>query len=71
MGFMENAKCAGNSSVNFFAEDPHGAALARKFCEGCKVASECLAYAMDNEIVHGVWGGVSASRRKRMLAVTA
>ena len=70
MGFMEQAKCAG-ASVDFFAEDPHGAAVARKFCETCKVKDDCLAYALENEIVHGVWGGVSASKRKRMLGMHA
>ena len=70
MEFMDHAKCAGNTEVDFFAEDPHGSAVARKFCEGCKVMTQCLAYAMENEIVHGVWGGVSARKRKSMLGMT-
>ena len=41
---------------------------AKRICARCPVRVQCLEYALDNEEVHGVWGGTSAKERQRMFA---
>jgi WhiB family redox-sensing transcriptional regulator len=38
-------------------------ARARSVCRGCSVRPECLDWALDREILHGVWGGLSEDER--------
>ena len=35
-------------------------------CQRCEVRKECLAFAIRNEIRHGVWGGTSERQRRRL-----
>lgn len=35
-------------------------------CEKCPVRVQCLEYALDNNEEHGVWGGASERRRRRI-----
>lgn len=35
-------------------------------CASCPVRVDCLEYALDNNIAHGTWGGVSERGRRRM-----
>lgn len=37
--------------------------LAITVCSRCEVITECLAYALDNGISEGVWGGLSEDER--------
>jgi WhiB family redox-sensing transcriptional regulator len=39
---------------------------AKKVCATCLVKSECLEYAMEWNIMHGVWGGTSEKDRRDM-----
>jgi WhiB family redox-sensing transcriptional regulator len=34
-------------------------------CKGCPVRIPCLRFAVENEITHGIWGGMTAIQRKR------
>ncbi|CPV57053.1 WhiB family transcriptional regulator [Mycobacteroides abscessus] len=45
---------------------------ARDVCRSCAVATRCLAYALEIEEPHGIWGGMSEVERHRIrLRVTA
>lgn len=39
---------------------------ARRVCGACEVRDECLAYALDRDEQHGIWGGLSPSERRRL-----
>lgn len=43
----------------FFPEKGQPAARAKAVCARCPVRSECLEYALNHEMKHGVWGGYS------------
>ncbi|MEU0413473.1 WhiB family transcriptional regulator [Streptomyces griseorubiginosus] len=40
---------------------------AKAVCNGCPSRTECLAYALDNRIEHGVWGGMTERDRRALL----
>jgi WhiB family transcriptional regulator, redox-sensing transcriptional regulator len=40
---------------------------AKELCAGCPVRSECLAFAIDNDIRYGIWGGLSITERRRLV----
>lgn len=73
-GWRSSALCAGHSGL-FFRLSSGGApsklrdrvdpaAEAKAVCRRCPVRRECLDYAMENEIVDGVWGGTDERERK-------
>ena len=38
---------------------------AKRICRECPVQSQCLAYAMDAPVDHGIWGGLTERERRR------
>ncbi|WP_422070955.1 WhiB family transcriptional regulator [Streptomyces lasalocidi] len=40
---------------------------AKALCTGCPVRTECLAYALDHRIEHGIWGGMTERERRALL----
>lgn len=47
---------------------PAELALAKRFCDQCPVAGDCLAYALDNgPDVYGIWGGSTKEDRQRLV----
>lgn len=66
--WMEQARCAGVTSVDFFAEedDDLGNRLAIAICNDCPVRAECLAMSIEEQIWFGVWGGLTAAQRARV-----
>lgn len=72
--FMVDAACAGRPDDEW-NDDDEGLAGQRRtshakwICtERCTVTAACLAYAIDNKIKHGVWGGTSQDERKAILS---
>ena len=63
---MGRASCSGKSPDVFFPSDGVGVLRAQKICADCPVINECLEYALANHIAHGVWGGASERRRRRL-----
>jgi WhiB family redox-sensing transcriptional regulator len=62
----ERALCKSAAPDELFVE---GAAQnrAKAVCTGCPVRTECLAYALDQRIEHGVWGGMTERERRALL----
>ena len=48
--------------------DRHGIAAAKAICRRCPVAAECLAEAMADPSIVGVWGGTSEVERAKLRA---
>ena len=65
--WMAQGNCADKSPSIFFPSDGVGVEAARRVCDGCPVKDQCLNYALDNRIDHGVWGGTSERERRRIL----
>ena len=67
--FMQDGKCQVDKSDPeiFFPRTGAGVVAAKAICKDCVVVSECLAYALDNQIDHGIWGGKSERERRKLL----
>jgi hypothetical protein len=52
----------------FFPTRGNNAAIeeAKKVCAGCLVKAECLEYALEWNIAHGLWGGTSERERRQL-----
>ncbi|MER5737299.1 WhiB family transcriptional regulator [Streptomyces sp. NPDC002262] len=63
---MSAGLCRAADADDLFVE---GAAQnrAKALCGGCPVRAECLAYALDGRIEHGVWGGMTERERRALL----
>lgn len=66
--WMVEALCAQTDPEVFFPEKGGGTGrvtnLAKTICAGCPVRQQCLDYALDHDIDYGIWGGLSAQRRR-------
>jgi WhiB family redox-sensing transcriptional regulator len=58
--WMRNAACRGQGFDAWFpaGDDGEDADAACLVCAGCPVRPECLDYALDGGIRHGLWGGL-------------
>lgn len=67
VSWMEEARCAGNKHIDFFEEDdPQVIREAVAICNDCPVKAECLRMALQEEIWHGVWGGLTPGQRTQV-----
>ena len=64
---MLRARCRKMTPGEFFPSDGVGVEVARRICAECPVQAECLEYALEYRIDHGVWGGTSERERRRIL----
>jgi WhiB family redox-sensing transcriptional regulator len=60
---MEFAKCKKNKEIDFFPTTTAGSKIAQAFCQDCSVKMPCLEYALRENILHGVWGGLATNAR--------
>ena len=65
--WMSFARCRDMDPDVFFPSDGAGVERARLVCAECPVREPCLSYALEQEIVNGVWGGASERYRARIL----
>jgi WhiB family transcriptional regulator, redox-sensing transcriptional regulator len=40
---------------------------ARSVCDRCRVESDCLLYALNHRIKHGIWGGLTEQQRQSLI----
>lgn len=69
MSWQAQANCAGADDAMF----PQGGSLqyVRRLCTPCPVRAECLAFALEHHIAHGVWGGMTTAERVRLARLAA
>jgi WhiB family redox-sensing transcriptional regulator len=67
--WMNLAKCKTMEPGKFFSHDGDGVREAQRICAICPVKLACLAYALDNRLNDGVWGGTSEQERRWCHAV--
>ncbi|CAM5599797.1 MULTISPECIES: WhiB family transcriptional regulator [Streptomyces] len=60
------AKCGAEVAEALFVEGTVQKRV-KTLCSDCPVRTECLAYALDNRIEHGIWGGTTARERRSLL----
>ena len=65
--WMRRGNCSNYPPAAFFPSDGVGVDAARRICADCRVKAECLEYALEQRIDHGVWGGCSERERRRIL----
>jgi WhiB family redox-sensing transcriptional regulator len=68
---MARGNCAEKPPSVFFPSDGVGVEVAKRVCADCPVKNQCLEYALENRIDHGVWGGTSERERRRILKARA
>jgi WhiB family redox-sensing transcriptional regulator len=67
MSWQLEASCAGLDTEMFFPEP--GQAIERsikKMCAACPVNADCLAYALADASLAGVWAGTSERQRRQL-----
>jgi WhiB family redox-sensing transcriptional regulator len=64
--WMVRAACRGMKIGIFVTGRGEPTGEAKATCRRCQVRSECLAYALADPDMVGVWGGTSARERDRM-----
>lgn len=66
--WLQHAACRGSNPDLFFP--PRGSniqmAQAKRICSTCPVIQNCLEYALQLGLTHGVFGGTSERERRRM-----
>jgi WhiB family redox-sensing transcriptional regulator len=65
--WMARGNCRFEPPSTFFPSDGVGVEVAKRVCESCPAKEQCLEYALENRIDHGVWGGTSERQRRRIL----
>ena len=66
--WMDQALCTQVDPELFFPIVGSNVNPARRVCRECPVRAECLAYALEHDLRHGVWGGTSERQRERLRA---
>jgi WhiB family redox-sensing transcriptional regulator len=66
LAWQDQALCAQVDPELFFPSKGSGVRIPKRVCRVCPVRAECLDYAFENDLHHGVWGGTSEQERRRM-----
>lgn len=67
LSWMDAGLCAQTDPEEFFPDKGGGGTRqAKRTCAACDVTTECLAYALADPSLEGVWGGTSLRERQAM-----
>lgn len=66
--WMQHAACAGVDAELFFPEKGHQPDAAKRMCHHCPVRPQCAEYAIRDETLVGVWGGLTTRERRNIRA---
>lgn len=61
---QEQAACHNVYDDHFFGDASQQQRMAREYCVGCRVVTECLREAIEEKIEHGVRGGMTEHERR-------
>jgi WhiB family redox-sensing transcriptional regulator len=64
--WRDQANCQGHNPDMFFPAVYENATAAKQICASCVVRDTCLEYALEHNLQHGIWGGVSIHERRAM-----
>jgi WhiB family redox-sensing transcriptional regulator len=69
---LPEAACREIENPDFFfpdsrAEERKSLKAVIEICDGCPVRKECLEYALNEQINHGLWAGTTPAQRQRMI----
>lgn len=62
------AACKGKGDLMFPPEGKRRHTEARRICASCPVRDQCLAEALDDPTLVGIWGGLTPRERGRLRA---
>jgi len=65
--FFDEAACKGTDTTVFFPVSETFAGGAKAICATCPVSEQCLEYAIQTRQPDGVWGGLTAVERHRLV----
>ena len=65
--WRDQARCRGVDPDIFHPSDEDDGAAAKAICAQCPVREPCLEYALAAREKDGVWGGLTARERRRVL----
>ena len=65
--FFADAACRGADTSVFFPVSDSFADEAKAICATCPVAEQCLEYSIETHQPDGVWGGLTAVERHRLV----
>jgi WhiB family transcriptional regulator, redox-sensing transcriptional regulator len=76
MNWRENAACRDADPDLFFPIGAAGNSLrqadeAKRICRRCPAQNQCLAWALENGITDGVWGGTTENERRAIRSLDA
>ncbi|WP_064273701.1 WhiB family transcriptional regulator [Streptomyces sp. RTd22] len=72
MDWWQSAACVDEDPELFFPVGVAGPAaqaqqaLAKEVCHRCPVINQCLDYALESGVTHGVWGGTDEEERRML-----
>lgn len=66
--WTKDALCAQIDPDFWFPEQGEPTKAPKRVCMVCPVRVECLEYSIDHKIPNGIWGGLSALERRRLIS---